>query len=49
MCLPLGISGGFGHKISGKDKRAVSFTEEFPPEVFSRHRMLWLVLPRKHR
>lgn len=38
MCLPFGISGGFGHRISGKKARALSFPEEFSPEVFYSHR-----------
>lgn len=46
MCLPLGISGGLGHTISGKNVRAVSFIEEFSLEVVYGHR---LVLPRKHQ
>ena len=37
MCLPLRISGGFGHKISGKKAKAVSFIEEFSPEVSHSH------------
>lgn len=46
MCLPLRISGGFGHKISGKKAKALSFIDEFSPEVIYSHWVLWLVLPK---
>lgn len=48
MCLPLWIVGGFGHKISEKKAKAVSFIEEFCPEVFHSHRVLELVLSKTH-
>lgn len=35
MWLPFRISGGFGHTISGKKARALSFTEEFSPEIIA--------------
>mgnify|MGYP007046027680 CR=1 FL=1 len=38
MCLPFRISGGFGHRISGKKARALCITEEFSPDIFYSHR-----------